>query len=446
MLQLTKEDIEPELEFWDTAVVCYVLGGNPPWELLEGFVRKLWSAYKIDKISFLPNGVFLVRFMTKECQSLVLQQGFPMFDNKPLVVKQWTETCSLHKERVKFVPIWLRMCGVPLKFWSKSSLSKLAGLVGKLVKRDAATEDKTRLGYARLLVEVEIGQTFPDKLVFLDEKGQEVSILVEYEWKPSVCRTCRGIGHTNDMCKKKQSAPVAKPAPKVQQVWRPIKKATVVTQATSTEIPFGGPTYHNSSLIIPITVIQQLSRQEHVVPSPVSPVKSYVEALTASPSSEGKEEGRLEEPPVETKIKEQDFGKVLNNLGHHWKGINNNDYHPGGRVWLIWDAQSFVVTLLHKNAQVISAKVTEVGTGEVFLFSVVYGYNDDDERKELWAHLQFIHDNYQGPWGICGDFNNVLHFNERIGRDGRLSDVAHFRDCVDYCCLMWLIQTWPLYH
>ncbi|XP_074315380.1 uncharacterized protein LOC141651573 [Silene latifolia] len=436
LLQLTMEDIEPELQFWDTAVVCYVLGGNPPWELMEGFVRKLWSAYKIDKISFLPNGVFLVRFMTKECQSLVLQQGFPMFDNKPLVVKQWPKTCSLHKERVKFVPIWLRMCGLPLKFWSKSSLSKLVGLVGKLVKRDAATEDKTRLGYARLLVEVEIGQSFPDKLVFLDEKGQEVSILVEYEWKPSVCGACRVIGHTSDMCKKKQSAPVSKLAPKVQQVWRPIQKATVVTRTTSTEIPSSGPTYHNSSLITHVTVIQQLSRQEHVVPGPVSPVKSYVEALNTSPTSVGQEEGRLEEPPVETKIKDQDFSRVLNNLGHHWKDINNNDFHPGGRVWLIWDDQNFRVSLLHKNAQVISARITEVGTGETFLFSVVYGSNDEDERKELWDHLKFIHDTYQGPWGICGDFNNVLHSNERIGRDVRLSDVVHFKDCVDYCGLV----------
>ncbi|XP_074306021.1 uncharacterized protein LOC141641249 [Silene latifolia] len=166
LLQLTPEDVESELKYWDTAVVCYVLGGNPPWELLSGFVQKLWGVYKFDKLSFLPNGVFLVRFPTKECQSLVLQQGFPMFDNKPLVVKPWSETCSLMKKKVKAVPIWLRLCGLPLKFWSRSCLEKLAGLLGKFIKRDGATEDKTRLGYTRHLVEVDIGQEFSDKLVF----------------------------------------------------------------------------------------------------------------------------------------------------------------------------------------------------------------------------------------------------------------------------------------
>ncbi|XP_074293423.1 uncharacterized protein LOC141620457 [Silene latifolia] len=181
ILRFTAEDVADEVKYWDTVVVCYVLGSNPPWELLEGFVKKLWGVYKFDKISFLPNGVFLVRFPNKECQSLVLQQGFPMCDNKPLIVKPWTEDCSLCKEKVQFVPIWLRLCGLPLMFWGKTCLEKLAGLLGKFLKRDGATEDKTRLGYARLLVEVKIGQNFPDKLMFQDEKGQDITILVEYE-------------------------------------------------------------------------------------------------------------------------------------------------------------------------------------------------------------------------------------------------------------------------
>ncbi|XP_074293131.1 uncharacterized protein LOC141620062 [Silene latifolia] len=137
-------------------------------------------------------------------------------------------------ERVKAVPIWLRLCGLPLKFWSKVCLEKLSGLLGKFVKRDAATEDKTRLGYARLLVEVEIGQEFPDKLFFKDEKGAEVSILVEYEWKPTVSGSCWGIGHTREICKKK-SVPIPGPKSTVApgpnppvNVWRPVRKSGVM--------------------------------------------------------------------------------------------------------------------------------------------------------------------------------------------------------------------------
>ncbi|XP_074291071.1 uncharacterized protein LOC141617832 [Silene latifolia] len=383
-LQLTPEDVEPEIAYWDTAVVCYLLGSNPPWELLSGFVNKLWGVYKFDKVSFLPNGVFLVRFPTKECQQLVLQQGFPMFDNKPPVVKPWTESCSLHKERVKYVPTWLRLCGLPLKFWGKSSLEKIAGLIGKFIKRDAWSvygfNFSTRLGFAHLLVEVEIGQDFPEKLQFLDEKGNDVTILVEYEWKPTVCGLCKGIGHTTDLCKKKNAdkskgpVPTAKPVPKpVQKVWRPVQRtnADVLNPGTSqvaqpAEVPFGGPTYHDSNMLVPVSVIQQVTRLEHQSPiSHLSSTKTFVAAVTTSSGSETQLQGRLEDPP----------------------DIVNHEF------------------------------------------------NDASQRTVLWNYLKSIFGGYQGPWCVCGDFNNVLHYNERIGGEVTWEDIAEFRECVQYCGL-----------
>ncbi|XP_074283428.1 uncharacterized protein LOC141607978 [Silene latifolia] len=337
LLQLTVEDVASEIQYWDTVVVCYVLGSNPPRELVSGFVKKIWGVYKFDKISFFPNGVFLVRFPTKECQSLVLQQGFSMYDNKPLVVKPWTESVSLVKERVKSVPIWLPLCGLPLKFWGKSSLEKLVGLIGKFIKRDEATEYRTRLGYARLLVEVDVGQEFPDKLYFKDEKGQEVSILVEYEWKPTVCGACKGIGHTMDMCKKRK---IEVPAPKPpQKVWRPkpvVTNKQPVPDTVVNKLPFRGPVYHNSSNLIPVSVLQQVSRQEHVQPSArLSPSKS----------------------------------------------------------------NAAVVSI---NSGVITAHVTKMHTGDQFMFSVVYGFNEEDQR---------------------------------IGRDVTWNEISDFRDFVHYCGL-----------
>ncbi|XP_074267027.1 uncharacterized protein LOC141590328 [Silene latifolia] len=246
--------------------------------------------------------------------------GFPMFENKPLVVRPWSESCSLLKERVHSVPIWLRLCRLPLKFWSLSSLEKLAGLLGNFLKRDAATEAKTRLGYARLLVEVEIGQDIPEDLIFLDEKGNEIRIQVEYEWKPT----------------------------------KVVNPPVVPSGHAATPPPFGGVTHHDSSLNTPVSVLQQVARHEHQGGSAmVSPSKSYDAAVSA-----------------------RDRGKS--------KGVNNNVFHHGGRVWLIWNPGFF--------------SVVENGSGDTFYFSVVYGFNEDDLRGELWDHLSTFHDNYPGPW------------------------------------------------
>ncbi|KAL9224929.1 hypothetical protein vseg_000908 [Gypsophila vaccaria] len=39
MLQIQQEDVDEEIEFWNQAVVCFILGANPPWEVVEGFIK-----------------------------------------------------------------------------------------------------------------------------------------------------------------------------------------------------------------------------------------------------------------------------------------------------------------------------------------------------------------------------------------------------------------------
>ncbi|XP_074315413.1 uncharacterized protein LOC141651609 [Silene latifolia] len=136
---------------------------------------------------------------------------------------------------------------------------------------------------------------------------------------------------------------------------------------------------------------------------------------------------------VETKIKDQDCTRVLNNLGKHWSGVSNIQWHPGGRIMLIWIAQCFTVTIVKMSDQLISAKVNEVASGNEFMFTMVYGSNDEEDRINLWADLKQIKDTWNGPWCICGEFNNLLDFNERIGRPVHWNDITDFRDCVDYC-------------
>ncbi|XP_074293125.1 uncharacterized protein LOC141620054 [Silene latifolia] len=331
-----------------------------------------------------------------ECQKLVLQQGFSIFDNKPLLIKPWTAESSLTKERGDYVLVWVRLCGLGLKFWGKTCLEKIAGLVGKFIKVDGATGEKTRLGYARIMLELEVGQELPDLLLIKDEKGSEISILVEYKWKPVICTLCKGIGHGKDVCRKKQI-----PAPVVKAntwVWRPVAKGpvqkpygTVVrtpgagANPLPTQhviiTPYGGLAYHNSSLITPTTVLTQVTRQEFQTgQGVVSPSRTCIDAVrNRSPTKNGIKE--QEEPP----------------------GNDDLDY--------------LVTSILQSSAQLITAQVGEINSGESFLFSVVYGYNDDSDRMDLWDQLKDIQDNHDGPWGICGDFNNVLNFNERIGRD-----------------------------
>ncbi|XP_074314336.1 uncharacterized protein LOC141649548 [Silene latifolia] len=397
------DDVQPEIEYWSSAVVCYVLEGNSPWELLSGFINRLWGKYKYDKISFLPNGAFLVHFPTLECKTLVLQQGFPMFNNKPLIVKPWSEECSLAKEKVKFVPIWVRLCGLPLKFWGASSLAKISTLLGKFMRCDAATMEKTKLGYARIMIEVEVGQKFPDKIFFKDAKGNDISVLVEYEWKPDVCA----------------SSPTG---------------GTTVTYVVATLAASGGLSRQDGHHVSPITTVSTLVRQEFQTSTIVRPLGSPTYAEVVSPKGHGN--GGLSISPdslyglVETKIKTIDCTGMLSSFGQQWRGVSNIQYHPGGRIWLIWLDHIFNVNVISMSDQQITARVVEIASGNEFLFSVIYGSNDDGERLLLWDDLKGLKDNWNGPWSMCGDFNNLLDFNEGIGRPVFWNEIVHFKECV----------------
>ncbi|XP_074301363.1 uncharacterized protein LOC141632747 [Silene latifolia] len=317
---------------------------------------------------------------------MVLKQGFPMFENKPLVVKPWTESSSMAKESVKSVPVWLCLCGLGLKFWGGGggTLEKIATLVGKYMRADSATLDKTRLRYARLMVEVEVGQEFPNKIYFKDEKGNDVCVCVEYEWKPVVCGSCKGIGHMKDVCKK----PTA--APRIIQIWRPVVKSTVTQPQPTTlnkpegEIPstplFGGVTFHNSDhLPVLASPIIQRVRQEHVPVSHLRPGTSF--KAVVSPTKD---------TAMETKIKEQDFVGVPNNLGGQWKGINNNVHHPGGRVWIIWFPHVFNVQLIADSDQHITVEVSDITSGDIFWLGREVTWNEIKDFRQCVEYCEVI--------------------------------------------------------
>uniref|UniRef100_A0A803P4D5 DUF4283 domain-containing protein n=1 Tax=Cannabis sativa TaxID=3483 RepID=A0A803P4D5_CANSA len=154
-VKITLEDIEEEISFWNSALVCYVLRANPPLNVLDGFVRRLWKE-KIDK------------------------------------------------EDTSNVPIWIQLDDLQLKYWGKKSLFKIVGQLGVPIMVDDVTKERDKLSYPRVLIEVSIKQEFPNLIYFEDEFGSNVSVAITYEWKPTICSHCKGMGHSSGECRRKE--------------------------------------------------------------------------------------------------------------------------------------------------------------------------------------------------------------------------------------------------
>ena len=94
-----------------------VLWSNPPLEVIEGFIRRIWKAFDIDKICIFRKGVFLVRFNNFSDQVTVVQGGVYFFDKKPLLVKPWNEKMDINIEVITSLPIWVRFSYLDIKYW-----------------------------------------------------------------------------------------------------------------------------------------------------------------------------------------------------------------------------------------------------------------------------------------------------------------------------------------
>ncbi|VFQ81187.1 unnamed protein product [Cuscuta campestris] len=121
--RITEEDIIVSKGMWDCAIICCVLGANPPLEVMKGFVTRL---------------------------------------------------------------------------------GKLGSILGKPIKRDKATATRTKLDYARIQIEVQVHQDFPDTIKFVDNGGRVIEQPVSYDWKPSICSKCGKLGHVGEHCRKKE--------------------------------------------------------------------------------------------------------------------------------------------------------------------------------------------------------------------------------------------------
>ncbi|XP_074300122.1 uncharacterized protein LOC141631336 [Silene latifolia] len=60
ILQFTSDDVKKEVAFWNHSVVCYILGANPSWDVIEDYVFNVWDQFGVDRVSFMDNVVYFL--------------------------------------------------------------------------------------------------------------------------------------------------------------------------------------------------------------------------------------------------------------------------------------------------------------------------------------------------------------------------------------------------
>ncbi|KAI8569575.1 hypothetical protein RHMOL_Rhmol02G0288700 [Rhododendron molle] len=110
---------------------------------------------------------------------------------------------KLEKEQLSRIPIWAQFSSVTIEFWTEKGLSYIASAVGTPLYADSETEKWKRLSYARICVEVDVGDELLQTVDVAYANGAIATVKVRYPWKPSSCSKCWVLGHSDAQCKVK---------------------------------------------------------------------------------------------------------------------------------------------------------------------------------------------------------------------------------------------------
>ncbi|XP_074298625.1 uncharacterized protein LOC141629543 [Silene latifolia] len=212
---------------------------------LNSLVAKHWGHITTPEILYFSRGWFYFRFLCKEDMVSIQTESWNL-NGFPLVFKSWSPTVAAELDVMTTVPIWVLFPNLDPCFWSQSALSKVASYVGRPICADETTTNKSKIAFARILVEVDISKELPKAMSLQTPYRGKILQKIVYEWVPYYCHTCKKVGHTKDKCSKnappkvyklvQKEVPVAPPQPasekegftSVQTASKPVKDAAVV--------------------------------------------------------------------------------------------------------------------------------------------------------------------------------------------------------------------------
>lgn len=114
-----------------------------------------------------------------------------------------------------------------------------------------------------------------------------------------------------------------------------------------------------------------------------------------------------------------------------------------GKIWLFWQNE-WEGSVVQDSTQQITIKFCIFG--KTFLVTSVYARCTILERLELWKELENM-DASNFPWLVGGDFNVILHKEEKLGGlEFTQHEAMNFAQCINNYALSEMPFYWKYLH
>ncbi|KAI9075687.1 hypothetical protein K1719_042303 [Acacia pycnantha] len=192
---LEEKERERLMKPFRRTLMVKLMGRQPSYGFMVKNLRQIWERKGNIDIFDLDNDFYLVSFQHNEDYMEALIGGPWVINDAYLSVARWRPDFNPKNARIESVVAWVRIPELPAPLFDKKFLLNLGNSIGKAIRLDIHTAQRSRGKFARMCVELDL--TKPLVPAF-NVDGQILSVV--YESVGLLCTKCGWYGHNKNGC------------------------------------------------------------------------------------------------------------------------------------------------------------------------------------------------------------------------------------------------------
>lgn len=170
-----------------TILVGHVQGHVYSANRLTQWVKEIWGALlkELPEVHVLPRGWFSLHFAKEVYTDLVLAKYWHV-EMAPVLLKRWNPLFDPEREQIGAGPLWVRLLGFPLQYWSEEALIRIGNALGTYLDHDRTYVESKKRTLALVLVHLDTREGLEEKITLQWGKYSRTQIL-NYEGIPFHC-------------------------------------------------------------------------------------------------------------------------------------------------------------------------------------------------------------------------------------------------------------------
>ncbi|KAH0683154.1 hypothetical protein KY290_021745 [Solanum tuberosum] len=117
MAKLVKEEVDKKVLAWRAAMILYVVGDSPTISVVSQFIDGQGTFVNNPSSTTLKMDIFLLNSITSDERDRIVHTGPHMINNKPVIVKPWSQEFNFNEEVLNTIPLWTKLLNLPLQCW-----------------------------------------------------------------------------------------------------------------------------------------------------------------------------------------------------------------------------------------------------------------------------------------------------------------------------------------